>query len=127
MSNISANNGGSRTLVQFVRNQSKCVQCRAPSALSSGILASSAGINCIDVVEPGRERTICTRNASAIRSRVRDICFNSDNPGRVTVNSIKPENKPNSVSLRLYEFRLSAKFKNAATKSFYNNKNIYKK
>lgn len=30
MSNISANNGGNLIFVQFVRSQSKCVQCLAP-------------------------------------------------------------------------------------------------
>lgn len=117
MSNISANNGGSLICVQFVRNQFKCEQCFAPSSLSSGIFASNAGINCNEFVVPGRERTICTRNASAIRSRVRDICFGSAMPGRAAANKTRAENKPISVSLRLYPFRPLEKFKNAVTKS----------
>lgn len=118
MSNISANNGGSLISVQFVRSQFKCVQCLAPKALSSGIFASRAGINCNAVVDPGLERTICTRKASAIRSRVRDTCLCSVMPGRLAVNNINDENNPISVSLRPKLISPFEKFKNAVTKSF---------
>lgn len=55
MSNISANNGGSLIKVQFCLNQSKCEKCFAPNSLISGILASNAGINCNEFVDPGRD------------------------------------------------------------------------
>lgn len=58
MSNISANNGGSLIKVQFCLNQSKCEKCFAPNSLISGILASNAGINCNEFVDPGRDLKI---------------------------------------------------------------------
>lgn len=139
MSNISANNGGNLMCVQFVLSQSKCVQCLAPRPeksqcqrticwlyawkqlhppLSSGILASNAGINCNDTVDPGRDRTICTRSASAIFSRIREICLCSVMPDRCDVSSTNAENRPTSVSLRPNPFRLVVKLWNAVTNSF---------
>lgn len=78
--------------------------------LSSGILASNAGINCMDTVDPGRDRTICTRSASAMRSRIRDICLCSVIPGRCDVSSTNAENRPISVSLRPNPLKLVEKF-----------------
>lgn len=120
MSKISANNGGSLIEVQFVRSQFKWVQWRAPNALNSGIFASSAGISCSDDVEPGRDRTIWTRKASAIRSLVRDTCLCSVMPGRPAVSNTNAENRPISVSLKPNSFRPFEKFWNAVTKSFWN-------
>lgn len=120
MSNISANSGGSLTCVQFDLSQFKWVQCLAPSSVSSGILASKAGISCNDVVDPGRDRTIWTRNASAMRSLVRDTCLGSDIPGRDAANRTSAENRPISVSLRPYPFRPVEKLRNAVTNSCWN-------
>ncbi|KAI9587493.1 hypothetical protein GQX74_003339 [Glossina fuscipes] len=94
----SANSGGKRGLV--IRNQPQWALCLAPNERNSGILASRAGINCSACVEAFRERTICTRNASVIRSLVRAIIFDSDIPGRSEANNTMAENKPISVSLK---------------------------
>lgn len=120
MSKISANNGGSRMKVQFVRSQSRWETCIAPSALSSVIFASRAGIIWRALVEPGLVRTICTLSASATRSRHRDNLLWLMEPNRLLllVMRTNAQNSPTSVSLRLNEFMLLAKFTKAEENPF---------
>lgn len=121
MSKSSAKSGGKPckpcSSVQLPRSQFKCVEWCTPSVLSSEIFASSAGISEIVVGLIERVWMICTRSASAIRSRVRRICFGSVTPERV-VNRTNAANSPISVSLRPYSFRPFAKFWNAFANSF---------
>lgn len=118
MSKISANSGGSRNTVQLFRSQFKCDEWWTPRVLSSQIFASSAGISCSGALDPERVWTIWTRSASAIRSRVRNICFGSVIPGRVAVSSTKAENNPISASFKPYSLRPLAKLWNALANSF---------
>ena len=119
MSKSSAKSGGKPcNSVQLLRSQFKWDVWCTPSVLSSEIFASSAGISCNAAVELERVWMICTRSASAIRSRVRRICFGSVIPERVAVSSTNAENNPISASLRPYSFRPCAKFWKAFANSF---------
>lgn len=110
MSNISANRGGNRVIVQLVRNQSKWDECRAPRARNSGIFASNAGIICSAFATFGRDRIIWTRNASATFSRTRMMFFCSVMPGRSAARSTSAVYSPISVSLRPHPLKPFVKF-----------------
>lgn len=120
MSKISANNGGSRMCVQLVRNQSKCDTCIAPSARNSAIFASSAGIIWRALLDPGRVRTICTRNASATRSRhlVNRLWLMEPRRLLLLVIRTSAQKRPISMSLRPNILMLLAKLTKADEKPF---------
>lgn len=118
ISKISTNSGGRRDeYCQLIRNQSRWLKCRRPSERSSMTLASRAGMICSALAVFGRDRTIWTRRASAMRSRVFIISFCSVIPGRSADSRMSAEYKPISVSLRLHALSPLAKLHSALTKS----------
>lgn len=118
MSKISANSGGRTTRSQFWRNHSKLATCIMPSDRSSTIFASNAGSICSALLPTSvdRVRMICTRNASAIRSR-----HTTKWPWLKlsliwllrSVSRINAENRPVSMSDKPNAFRPRAKLQNA--------------
>lgn len=61
--------------------------------------------------------TICTRSASAIRSRVLAMSLCSVQPGRSAANKTSAENNPSSVSLKPQPLSPFVKFVKAVTNS----------
>lgn len=119
MSKISANNGGNGTRVQCIRSHSRFATCLSPSARSSAIFASRAGIIWRALpATSGRVRTIWTRSASATLSLQRNRCLWLNVSMRLlrSVSRTRAANRPVSTSLKPNELRPLAKLQNAVEK-----------
>lgn len=114
MSKISAKRGGSLSICQLIRNQSKWAECFAPRFLNSGNFIKRLENNWGSLAW---FLPTWTFKASINLSWCCSITLISVTPGRSADKRTTAEKSPNSVSLRAKELKLAAKWNSEDTKS----------